>query len=96
MYLGLRIVAGALWAVAFALLVAVISADALDRKLVLYSWCMFLCFMAGTLTILLALEHVIQRESARNARVTAEAVGEAVAQVIAEDASVTRITRRGT
>lgn len=96
MYLGLRVLAGMLWSSALVLLVAGTTGHDVERRLVLFSWCMFLCFAATSLTVWLIVEHLTEHESDRNARITADAVGEAVGRVLQESSEVTRITRRGT
>ena len=94
MYLGLRVLAGALWASALALIAGGTVALHVDVKLELFAWAMFLTFVGATLTVWLIVEHIVEREGHRNARLTADAVGEVVGQAV--DGTVHDITRRGT
>lgn len=95
MYLGLRVLAGALWAAALTLNVGGTAAVHFDVKVELFAWAMFLSFGALILTAWLIVEHIVERESHRNAQLTADAVGEAVGEVVGRDGSVFPITRRG-
>lgn len=95
MYLGLRVLAGALWAAALALMVSGTAAVTLDVKLELFAWSTFLSFGATTLTAWLIVEYIVEREGHRNAQLTADAVGEVVGRAT-DDGTVLPITRRGT
>lgn len=98
MYLGLRVLTAALWAAATALLFA--GSVAMDPRvaLMLFMWSSFLTTGAAVTTVWVLLEHILVRESDRNARITADAVAEALRQ-LNEDGhlrSVGPSTRRGT
>lgn len=96
MYLGLRVLAGMFWASALALLVAGTTGHTMERRLNMFAWCLFLCFAATTVSVWLIVEYLTERESERCARITADAVGEAIGQAMTDPPEVASITRRGT
>lgn len=97
MYLGLRILAGALWASAVALLVAGSHAYLLDTRVMFFAWGLLLGIAGATTTICLLIEHMVHREVYRSAGHTAAAVGEAVGIAINGEPPPRPISpRRGT
>lgn len=98
MYLGLRIVAGALVASALTFLVSGSHAALLETRVMFFAWGLFLGNAGIVLAGCLHLGSVMREESDRETRRLAEAVGTAVGEVLdAAPDDVVRLppTRRG-
>lgn len=82
MYLGLRILAAALLASSFTLLVSGSHSHHVETRQMFFSWGLLLGIAGIVWTACLFLHTTIRSEGDRNARVTAEAVGVAVGEVL--------------
>lgn len=95
MYLGLRVLAGALWAASLALLVVASTTQELFHAT--YGWSLFLAIAGLGVTLWALIDVLLSRESSRNAQLTADCVAQALRE-LNEDGHLRSVssTRRGT